>query len=161
MKHNDHLEEALGRTKKTEAPQRMAKDCPFWMEGFCNYSKEDCNKGRHRREKFNTRQKRGVLSEEKIVNNVLEVLSKQQRPQGMTQQQMMLPQQQPMLQQQMMPSQQPMMAMQPQQMGPLFQQQLGFRQDTSGRQWNNGFQQDLLDMSSAGCSGTTNLRFTQ
>ena len=131
--------------------QRMTKDCPFWMEGFCSYSEAECNKGKHKKEKFNTRQKRGALNEEKIVNNVLEALSKQQRPQ-MGQQQMMTQQQQ------MMTQQQPMMMMQPQQMGPHYQQQVGFRSNPAGRQWN---QQDLMDMSMAGSSGAVNYRFPQ
>ena len=88
------------------------------------------------------------------MNNVLEALSKQQRPQ-MGQKQMMTQQKQ------MMTQQQPMMMMQPQQMGPHYQQQVGFRSNPAGMQWNNGNQQDLMDMSMAGSSGAVNYRFPQ
>ena len=200
LKHNDHLEEALERTKKPDPMQKASKDCPFWMEGQCNFSEAECYKGKHRKDKFNTKQKRGAgneetskdcpfwleglcnfseaecykgkhreerfntkqrrgaVNEEKIVNNVLEALSKQQRSQLMPQQQLLPSQQQPVLQQQMfpqmLPPQQPTtMAMQPQ-----FHQQMGFRTEPMGRQWT---QQDLLDRSMAGTNGSASFRFPQ
>ena len=170
MKHNNHMEEALDRTRRPEAMQRVTKDCPFWMEGFCSYTEAECNKGKHKKEKFNTRQRRGAVNEEKIVSNVLEALSKQQRPQmGQQQQQaqhqniqQMRRQPQMMMPDMMTQQQQPMMMMQPQQqMGPQYQQQLGFRPNTAGMQWSSGNQQDFLDMSMAGSSGAANYRFPQ
>ena len=199
LRHNDHLEEALERTRKPEPTQKTSKDCPywlegscnfsetecykgrhrkdkfntkqrrgagneesskdcpFWMEGLCNYSEAECFKGRHREEKFNTKQRKGVVNEEKIVNNVLEALSKQQRSQLMPQQQLLPPHQQSMMQQQMfqqqmLPPQQPTtMTMQQQP-----NHQLGFRTEPTGRLWT---QQDMLDRSMAG--GSTSFRFPQ
>ena len=199
LRHNDHLEEALERTRKPEPMQKTSKDCPywmegscnfseaecfkgrhrkdkfntkqkrgtsneeslkdcpFWMEGLCNYSEAECFKGRHREERFNTKQRRGVVNEEKIVNNVLEALSKQQRTQLLPQQQLLAPHQQPMVQQQMFqqqmmhPQQPTTMTMQPQP-----HHQLGFRTEPIGRQWS---QQDMLDRSIAG--GSTSFRFPQ
>ena len=168
MKHNNHMEEALDRTRRPEAMQKMTKDCPFWMEGFCSFTEAECNKGKHKKEKFNTRQRRVGMNEEKIVSNVLEALSKQQRPQmGQQQAQQQNNQQMRMQPQMIMPDmmtqqqQQPMMMMQPQQMGPQYQQQLGFRPNPAGMQWSSGNQQDFLDMSMAGSSRAANYRFPQ
>ena len=113
------------------------------------------------KEKFNTKQRRGVVNEEKIVSNVLEVLSRQQQrpPVGQQPQQRQQP---TMMMQEMMPQQQ-MMMMQPQSMMMMQpQQQVGFRQNPAGMQWNNGAQQhqDWMDMSMAG-NNTANLRFSQ
>ena len=66
-----------------------------------------------------------------------------------------------MMMQEMIPQQQ-MMTMRPQMVGPQYQQQVGFRQNPAGLQWNNGAQQhqDWMDMSMAG-NNTANLRFSQ
>ena len=176
LKHNDHLEEALGRTRRQETTQRPTRDCPFWLKGYCSFTEEECNKGRHRKEVFNTKQKMSTISEDKIVSNVLEALNKQQRSQMLQQQQQqtvhqqqpMLPQQQPLLPQQqlMMPQQQQVISQQ-QQMLP--QQQtasmllpnlhpLGFRQEPIGRRWSH---QDHMDMSMSGSSGNPSFMFPQ
>ena len=160
MKHNNHMEEALQRTRRPETTQRSEKDCPFWTEGHCKFSGSECKRGSHKKEKFNTMQRRGVVNEEKIVSYVLEVLSRQQQrpPLGQQPQQ----QQQPMMMMQEMMPQQQMMTMRPQMVGPQYQQQVGFRQNPAGLQWNNGAQQhqDWMDMSMAG-NNTANLRFSQ
>ena len=160
MKHNSHMEEALQRTRRPETTQRSEKDCPFWTEGHCKFSGSECKRGSHKKEKFNTMQRRGVVNEEKIVSNVLEVLSRQQQRPPLGQQP--LQQQQPMMMMQEMMPQQQMMTMRPQMVGPQYQQQVGFRQNPAGLQWNNGAQQhqDWMDMSMAG-NNTANLRFSQ
>ena len=151
MKHNSHMEEALQRTRRAETTQKPEKDCPFWTEGFCKYSEAECKKGRHKKEKFNTMQRRGVVNEEKIVNNVLEVLSRQQQQRPPMGQQLQQRQQQMMVMQEAVPQQQIMM-MQP----------VGFRQNSGGMQWNSGTQQhqDWMDMSMAG-NNSASLRFSQ
>ena len=67
-------------------------NCVFWREGHCRYSKEECKRGEHNIETFNTKPKRKTHEDTKR-DPVVELMKLQQ----MGQQQMMFPQ--PMMQQ--------------------------------------------------------------
>ena len=128
IKHNDFLEEAMGRKQKVDDKQKKKidvkcrdfeergvcsyrggeckflhpnskcqefsrsgscykskclelhreNDCMFWMEGHCRFSNEECKKGDHRNETFNTKPKRKT-TDDKIKDTVTELLKQQQQ----------------------------------------------------------------------------------